>query len=333
MNDNITEQLESIAEDLDVSLAAVKDAYQDNLNEVKNNSSGLSDEKIESIALRTTRAEQIKDNRMPTQEKEILVIGHGGIREWSNYDDNGNQVGTREVLIAYGLVEHNDRDHVSVIIIDEEDGIEIPLAFDAFKGMGNIVTGEFSVSESDLEGKLVLNSSGSTEISVQEPPNREAMVSEIREHIPEFTIENIADNLSATERSDNGDEYPVDFGVDLKMIEADVYDSYKRNGEFGIYTLRDETVFDDEDVANSPVYDEDSRTPGLTCWIDPDMMEFGTGSVGEFIGTVTQNDEGQIQMNAVNVNTLFETDFDGTVDSGTPDQDEDVETESDRMEI
>lgn len=331
--DETREELESLAEDFEVEFEVIEAKYEENLEEVQSSTSGLSDEKMESIALRFTRSSEVADNRMPTEEIEVLTIGHGGIRNWNKYDDNGNVVGEHDVLVAYGLVEKEEQPHVSVILFDEEDDIEIPFVYDVFSEMGNIVTGEFSVSESDIERHLVLNSSSATEISVQEPPNRDAMVSEIRNVIPEFKIENIADNMSATEVSDNGDEYPVDFGVDLKMIEADIYDAYK-SSDFGIYTLRDETVFDDEDIADSPIYDEESRTPGLTCWTDPEMMEYGNGSVCEFFGTVTQDDDGQIQMNAVAVNPIFAQDFDGTVDTtGSSDSDEEVETDADRMEI
>lgn len=332
MQDQTQEQLESLAEEFEVSYEQMESVFQDNLEEVNTKSASLSEAKKEELALRFTRASEVSERRNPTEEVEILTIGHGGIRQWNNYDENGNVVGEHDVLIGFGLIEQDDTPHVSAVILDEEDGVEIPFAYDAFSEMGNIVTGEFSVGESDLDRHLVANSSSSTEISVQEPPNREGMVSEIRNSIPEFNIENIAENMSATTVEDDGSEYPTDFGVDLKMIEADVYDAYK-SSDFGIYTLRDETVFDDEDVADSPIYDEESRTPGLTCWIDPEMMEYGNGSVCEFFGTVTQNDDGQIQFNAVNVNPIFPQDFDGTVDTTGSSDEENVETEADTMEI
>lgn len=335
------EELERIAEDNEVEFDTVRSTFKEKFEELDERSSGLPQEKKEALALRSVRTNLLKEDRTPTTDVEMVTIG-GEVRNWSKYDDNGNEVGDKEVFVGNAYVDQNPdeeqgKEMLATVIIDEEDDMEIPEVYDAFDQIGNIVRGEFSVSEGSLDGFLVLNSDEDTELDVTVPDDRGEIVEEIRDAVPEFTIENIADNLSAVERADDGNTYATDFGVDIRRIEGDIYDSFKNPEKgTGIYTIRDETVFDTEDVMESDVYDpsDDQGTPGLTIFVDPNKMEYGSESVCEFYGTVTKNDDGIPTMNAVAIEPLLETDFDGYVkrdDDSSPE--EEVESNVDRTQI
>lgn len=333
VSEDTANELERIAEENDVELDELQQNFQTNYEEVEEKSN-LPENRLETIALRVTRTDLLADNRVPTEAIQMLTIG-GDIRNWSSGD---TFVG--RALVDQNPEEDQGRKMISSVIISEDD-VSLSDVQDAFSQVGNIVSGEFSVSDADLDGHLMVNSSEDSELDVTVPGDetREELVAEIRDEVPEFTIENISDNLSATEIVEDDDtgerfERAIDFGVDIRRIEADIYDSYKNPDEGnGNYTIRDETVFDEEDVVASDVHDDDAetRTPGLTAWTDPSLMEYGTGTVAEFFGTVTTDDKGIPQMNVDGIYPLYETEFDGyDASQGSQDQ---KETSVDKTEI
>ena len=322
------EALEEIAEKKNKDIDTVVEKFKANYEEAEEQTN-YGEDRLEKFALRITRSDVVSESRIPSNEVLIKTIGHNGFQNWNEYNDNGDVVGDKDVLIAYGLVDQNPneetgREQVAAIIFDETDDVDLASAAEAFEEMGNEVVAEFNVGEADLNQYLMLNSVESTDLDVTEPDDetREEYLSDIRDEVQETTIENIADNLSAVERQEDGSEWPADFGVDMRVIEGDIVDSFKRdNGEsrFGIYTIRDETMFDEEDIVGSVVHDsdaDDQQTPGLTAWCDPDMMEYGSGSVCEFYGSITQGEDGQVTMNIFGINPIFEREFDGYEDTG-----------------
>lgn len=314
VTENTLEQLETIAEKTDTDFDEVREIFKGKYESTEERSQEVDEETIERLAVRQTKAKILGGNRVPTDDIEMLTIGGDLV--------NGND---GDMFFGSAVVDENPDEEAgqaklaAVRIFDEELASEV---YNAFSEVGNIVTGNFAVSEGEVHrNRLQVSNSDDTEFEVHEPDNRMELVQEIRNTVPETSIATIADDLSATYRDDDG-EQRVD-SSDIYRIEADVYDGYKNpDTGVGIYTLRDESVFDDEDVAQSPVHNEEeaneNATPGLTCFFDANQMEWGTSAVVEFYGTIEKNDEdGTVQMSADGAVPIMpnEDGFDGYTDS------------------
>ncbi len=322
------EALEKLAEDNDVEFDVVREKFREKFDELENKVVGsATDEQLERLALRATRTAQLARSRVPTNGVEMLTIG-GSVRNWSSGD---TFVG--KALVDLNPNEDTGRNFLSTIIIDGSE-VNLGKVVDAFDNVGNIVVGEFSVSEAHTDKFRLLNSSEDTELNVTKPENREPMIEEIRSAVPETNIRDITNNMSQTERTDNGDIYPASFGVDIRRMTVDIYDGYKNSAEGnGTYTVRDDTVFDEADIVDSPVFDQesagDNATPGMTCWTDPSLMEYGIGSIVEMFGTVTKNQNGIATMNVDGiVPIMIEGDFDGYEDNSSSESPDREQTSS-----
>lgn len=305
-------QLQDIAEEVDKSIDEVKEEYKEKYNEVDERASGLPDDKVEEIALKQYTASVVTANRVPTDEIEMLTIG-GDVRDTSSGD----------MFFGTAIVDEDPNDDSvpskmgEVRIFDEGIAHQV---YEAFDHVGNIVTGNFAVQEGDLQNHVAVSDSEDSEFEVTRPNDRSVLINEIRTHVPETNIADIADDTTAKSRGENGNMYNV--SSDIRRIEATIYDGYKNpDSGTGIYTLRDDTVFDDEDVVESGVFNPDesneNATPGLTCFFDPNKMEWGSGSIIEFYGKVTKNDDGIIQMGADGAVEVFpeQGGYDGYTDS------------------
>jgi len=330
VSETTIDQLESIAED-EEELEELKEEFKENHQEFQEKTEGLSDEQVETLALRKTRTEHLKESRIPSDYIEIATVG-GEIRNTSNGD----------MFFGTGVVDREPNEEssrqelASIRIFDGELASEI---YNAFDEVGNVVSGNFSVEDGDIDFHAEVSDADDTEFEVTRPEDRVGVVNDIRNKVDEISIANIADNMTGTTRNDDGDVYPI--SSDIRRMVVDIFDGYKNAEEgFGIYTVRDDTVFDEEDIKESVVYNaeeaDDNATPGLSCWIDPNDMEYGSGSTVEVFGTITKNNDGEIVMNVdgvipvpVGMDDLV-TDFDGyevTEDSDAPSRD-DIETEN-----
>ena len=326
------DSLDEIAENNDVELETVQDTFKEKYEELQERSD-WSDEKVEKFALRTTRTASLKQNRTPSSHIEMLAIG-GEIREGRNGDYfNGT------ALVDTNPDSDGGRPQLAEVIINEERLLDD--TYEAFGQVGNVITGDFSVSEGDLEDHLRVFPVDNTEINFSRPDERGPLYDEIRSVVPETSIDSIAEDLSAQTRSDDGNMYTVT--SDVVRIEGDIYDGYKNpEAGNGTYTIRDETVFDEDDIVDSAVHNpeaaNENATPGLTCWTDPNRMEFGSESVCEFIGTLSQNDDGEVTMSVHGIIPILETDYDGFTDnstssSSTPNQEQVDTSNVDRQQI
>jgi hypothetical protein len=267
-----------------------------------------------------------------SEEVELLTVG-GEIRN----SDNGDWFSGTAILDDEQS-EDGGMTRLSEVVVYDEDLIDD--VYNAFDQVGNVVRGDFSVSDADLGNQARVFSVDTTELDVTRPDNRDDMVEEVKKHVDEVTIENIADNLTGQTRNDDGNLYTVN--SDIRRIEGDIYDGYKNpDTGVGTYTIRDDTVFDEEDIVDSVVYDEEAAnenaTPGLTCWCDPNKMEFGSESVCEFFGTVTQNDDGEVTMNVHGIVPVYAEEYDGYTDQSdetpAPAQEQVDTSNVDRTEI
>lgn len=321
VSDDTTEQLEEFAEKNELDFSEVMEQFEQNYEDVQEKATNVGEDYLETLALRTTRTQELAKFRN-VEGVEMATIG-GSVREWG---DGGN---ARDVFVGKALVdvEPNEpgRDFLSTVIFDSDDGVNMGQVNEAFSEVGNIVTGEFSVSEGFTDTFRVLNSDEDTEINVIEPDDRTEVLNDIRDMVTETDIAHITENMSAEERDDeSGDMYPANFGVDIRRITVDIYDGYKNPARgFGMYTVRDDTVFDEEDIVASPVFDSEdaneNATPGMTCFMDSVDMEFGSGSVVEFFGPITKSDDGIVQMNVDGIVPIMaDGEFDGYTDESDP---------------
>lgn len=318
------DELEKIAEQHDVPMDDVTEQYKEKYDDVESRTTGVSDSKIEELALRQFRSQQITANRVPTEEVEMLTVG-GDVVE-STPNNNLQQ----DTFFGTAVVDENPNDDSSSASLGAVNVFDEGLAhqlYGAFDRVGNIVSGNFSVSDGDLPNQVNVGVSEDTEFDVHRPDNRNELVDEIRSHVPETSIASIADDLSAETRGDNGNMYTV--SSDIRRIEADVIDGYMNPDDgVGIYTLRDDTVFDEQDVVESPVFDEseanENATPGLTCFFDDEKMEWGSGAIVEFFGTVEKSDDGTINFSADGAVPILENEegFDGYTDSNDDSEDD-----------
>lgn len=310
VTESTADALESIAEKKEVEFESVRETFVDKYENVQEKAGDtVGEEQIEKLALRQTRTSQFADSGMPTEGVEMLTIG-GSIRDW---DSGDTFVG--KALVDVEPNEDEGRNFLSTVIIDGDE-VNLGTVQDAFHEVGNIVSGEFSVGDAHTDHFRVLNSSDETELHVTKPDDRSPMVEEIREEVPEATIASITDNLTQTQRNDDGNVFPASFGVDIRRMTVDIYDGYKKPADnLGIYTVRDDTVFDDDDIVESIVFDEENTnenaTPGLTCFTDPSIMDYGTGAVVEMFGTVNKNDDGVPTMNVDGIIPIMTEDGDG----------------------
>jgi len=334
ITEDTANELESLAESNDVEYEDVVDKFKEKYEDVQERANNVDEDYLESLALRAVRTAELSGNRIPTEAVEMLTIG-GSIRNWNNGD----------TFVGKALVDPNPneggRAFLSTIIIDSGD-VNLGKVQDAFDEVGNIVVGEFSVSEGHTDKFRVLNSDEDTDLEVTKPDNRDDIIQEIRDAVPETDIASIAENMSSTERTDDGDVYPADFGVDVRRMTVDIYDGYKNPAEGnGTYTVRDDTVFDEDDVVQSDVYDADeaseNATPGLTAWCEPSAMEYASKSIVEMFGTVSKNENGIVSMNVDGIIPILdEGDYDGYTDESseeTAPQRESTSSNVDRTQI
>jgi hypothetical protein len=324
VTEDTANKIESIAERQEIDVESVQETFKEKYEETDEKSVMVEDSEIEEIALRRTRAEYNTQNRIPTDAVEMLTIG-GSVRNLNDGD----------IFVGKALVDvdpnGNGRNFLSTVFVDPEH-LNLSHVQDAFNSVGNIIVGDFGVFEAFSDKFRVLRSSEDTEIDVTFPDDRLPMVEDIRDAVPEASIETITEDASATQRSDDGELYPANFGVDIRRMKVDIYGGYKNPEDgYGVYTVVDGTVFDEEDIVESPVFDAEeageNATPGLTCWTNPSMMEYGIGSHVEIYGVIQEND-GIYQMNVDGIiPRAIEGEFDGYVDEGS-DEGEAPERES-----
>lgn len=330
VSNETAEKLEEFAEGNELDYDAVVEQFKENYESASSKAENVDEDYIETLALRTTRTQELAQFQS-VDGVEMATIG-GSVREW------GQGENARDVFVGKALVdvdpEEDGRDFVSTIIADSDEGVDVGAFYNAFSEVGNVVTGEFSISDGFSDEFKVLNATSDTDISVTRLDDNSGVIDDIRNAVPETNIAEIAGNLTAEQRNDDGDVFPADFGVDIRRMTVDIYDGYKNpGGGFGMYTVRDDTVFDEDDIVESPVFDRESAgenaTPGLTCFMDLADMEYGKNSVLEFFGPVSKNDDGIVQMNVDGVIPILnEGEFDGYTDNREDESPEREETSS-----
>jgi len=326
---NIESKVESFVEAKDdLEMEEARELFNEQLKDVKENSTdAVGDRTIQSTAFVQFRSKYNEDQAIDADAEtvDIIAIGHSGIQEWKNGD----------TLLAYGIANPEDEPaNKGVFIIDGEDAPlgEIKEQFEPF----NALEGNFSVSvSSEVSDLYVCNSTDETEVMSSEidmtEGERHEWVNE--NHVTDrATLVDVTDHISQT----NSQGYTAEFGGDIKRMQATVVDFYiPDDWSYGVLTLQDESVVDpveelDEEVIGDDA--ENTRTPGLTGWIDPETITFGEYSVMDFYGTIARNDNGELKMNVFGAYPIMPTEPDFS-DVGSGGGDGGVDDSAEEMSI
>lgn len=307
--------LESLVEGTDKDVEWAEQKYEEALEKAQGAASvDLSEEQLHGYALSMVRAKVNALNRTsggrPAREVDVIVIGHKGTMMWNDKDNGGK----KEVGIAFGLANPEPEDDEwklkpAAFILDETDGVDPHAELAKFQPL-SVLKGHFSVSTPDeFKGAYVCNSTDETVITeTPEEDLPEGLQSKderrtfLNDRLPQSTISEIHSHLSAI----NNDGYTAAFGADVKRMTVTVQDWYvgktKGGSPFGTYTVLDDSVVGEEDLARLNVTSERQRTPGFTCFTwEPEIIQYGDGSVLDVYGAVRTNDEGRISMDLYGV--------------------------------
>lgn len=321
---DIEDKLEQYAEANGNSLQEIEEVFEDKREEVEDKAGGLPDDKKESMAFSLVRSETIQKNSVPrsSEETQIVAIGDRGIIE--DMGDNND-----DTLITYGVVDPADDDRPrrpSVILNEESSGVDLWDVKEKFQSM-NTLSAEYDVQDSTkVDGVYVLHATEETDPEVLDTDMTQE---ETRQWVNDNFFDEPAKLAEIGSHVSQGarDGFPDLFGADLKRIEGTVVDWFiSQDGETGGYILQDDSVIDPSDYPEEVVGDE--RVPGLTCWTDPGLMEYGENSICDFYGSISVMDDGQVTMNVVGIAPIManEIEFDSDQEPASSTEDKAEET-------
>lgn len=309
---DIDEKLEETVAEAEQDLEWAEKKYEESLNKVKDRTVGeVDEEQLQQHALAMVRSDIIKSDRTgwsgesDVEEVEIVAIGRTDEMQWS----------TGDAVVAYGVVNPpNGEPRLGVFFCNrDESGAPLGEIKDKFRPL-NSLKGWFSYYEPDeMPGVFSLNWEEESKIEEVDfggqLSDREGRREFVHDHVDHVDLAEVDKNLSAT----NDDGRPSLFGGDMKMISGIVMERFVgegSNGPFGIYKIMDDSVVDKTDLPEGVIGDQD-RVPGLTCWCEPDSMEFGEDSQLELYGAIEETQEGpnkgQITMNVVGIVPIIAT--------------------------
>jgi hypothetical protein len=166
---------------------------------------------------------------------------------------------------------------------------------------------------------------GENDVLAELPAGREEKRNLIHEHFitddDNPNLQTVVDHLAAT--NENG--YAVGFGADVKRLRGQVVDVFS-NDTFGVMTISDETVMEEDDVDPDLVGDR-QRSPGLQVFMEPDLLRYGVNSLVDVYGYIEQQKDGQIVMRGFGIVPIVEYEREYTGDSDSS-EDEAVEEET-----
>jgi hypothetical protein len=342
---DVAEQLEDIADSMGKDLSVVKERYQTKLQEAKEHAEDdLDSDEVKRFAVGMVRSSFLSDDRSVSgggevEEVPTLALGHGGTRRWGR---NNPDTKERDVLFAYGIVNPSDKPvGIGSFIFDETDGIDLGEMKAKFRPLNELKVWT-PIDEGDVKATgdpeptpiYVCWSNDQTKAEEGDfddlPNSKDGKRKVINNQIEDAaTLEDLGDHLSVGDSDDFSHE------GDLKRISGYVVDHYqgmtKNDNPFGIYNVLDDTIVDPNDLREE-ITGGDDRNAGLTCWTQPDLMEFGNDSQCDFYGTITRessgDNKGQIQMNVVGIVPYISMPIDDDYGNGGSSGGSDTETQS-----
>lgn len=325
--DDVKEKVEDRCETADIDLDEGRSAYMSVLADVEEQvGDDLPDERKAKIAYRSFNSDVVSMLSDGAEEINFVCIGHNGIQQQAHRNDDGKMVDENanpvddwkeaakfDVLNVYGVQAIEGEGKVQMTVqLDSTDGVDLDHAARTCTFGEGIQLRASMYEVEELANSFRGYSTEQTEVEsgVYEdvPEDEEDRIEWIRDLADDAEIADITASLSATELADNGNEYQIANGVDIKCIEGEVVDYYKDdvNGTY-IYTLLDESAMDTEDYeGRDDLVGESQRTPGFTAWASAESMQYGKGTVAEFYGSVDEsNEDGRITMSIYGVNPIF----------------------------
>lgn len=321
MDDTVRSKLEQMASGSGRDFDALSDIYEDKLAEVEERTPDtMGEEQVRSIAVSQVGADVTKDQSVGRSGNNVKIVslGYRGFIQMG--DDN------EDVLVTYGVVDPEDQPRqVGVILNEESTGADLYGIQEAFEPL-NVLEAEYSVDvANNLQDTYVLHATANTEPEVLDS---DMSVEERRSWIADKFLDDRATLAEVGQYISKGgrDGYPDLFGADLQRIQGTVVDWHiTDDGETGVYTLQDDSIVDPNDYGNEITGgDDNGRTPGLTAWTDPSLMEYGENSVCDFYGAVSVMNDGQVVMNVVGIAPIMANDleYDGGGSSGSSTSDD-----------
>lgn len=324
--DEIKEKVEARCESANISLDEGRSKYMDVLGEVEEQiGDDLPDERKANIAFRTFNSDIVSQLSDGSEEINFVCYGHNGIQQQPHRNDDGQMVDENmnpvddwqeaakyDVLNVYGVQAIEGEGKVQVTVqLDSTDGVDLDHAARVCTFGEGIQLRAAMYEVDELSSAFRGYSTAQTEVEAgvyeDVPEDEESRIEWLRELADDAEISNITASLSATEKADNGNEYTIANGVDVKCITGDIVDYYKDdvNGTY-IYTILDESAMDAEDYEGTNLMGESQRTPGFTAWATAQSMQYGEGTHAEFYGSVEEsNEDGRITMSIYGVNPIF----------------------------
>lgn len=211
-----------------------------------------------------------------------------------------------DTFVGYGVFIPEDPDlgaSKGIIVIEPDVAAEAPNIKGSFAPLQqmfmpfNVLTASVPLSINEewqnVQGVYRSNVQQDSRLEVESDPDMD--VNERREfvkqHVDPVTLDEIGKNLSIS----NDDGYAADMGADFKVLEDAQIVSVNAVAGTGIYSFLDGTVFDpselDEKVAGS-------RGDGVSAFVEPEIFQYGEGTISDVYGAVTMGDDG-VRISAV----------------------------------
>lgn len=226
-----------------------------------------------------------------------------------------------KAIVGLGLINPEEEDvdpGLSTFIIDGGHEVDIEYAKELFEPLNTLranVTrrrvgsrdGENSIRKGNLPTYVCQSTEETTlkEIDPEEEPegsvfadlpstweDKRDMINKDVLGKDEVSLQNYAEHVTDRTQSNDGRAFETAFGVDVKRIRGEIVSVNTNDNEtFGVMTVTDETVYDEEDVPDD-LRDDYMRQPGLKCFdVAPDLLKYAPGSVVDVYGYIDQDDE------------------------------------------
>lgn len=317
IEDKLEELAEGTGHDVDYIQAEYDEAYAEVAERVPDH---YEEEKVENLALGQVRGGISANTSVPrdSEQTKIVTLGSRGFIQMGDDDE--------DVLVTYGAVDPADDSkprQLGVILNEESTGAdlyEIEGTFEPF----NTIEAEYDVDQAnDMNNTYVLHATSDTEPEVLDTDMSEE---DTRQYVNNNFFEDQASLAEIGSHISQGgrDGWPDLFGADLKRITGTVVDWFvSEDGETGGYVVQDDSIIDPNDYPDEVVGDK--RVPGITCWTDPEIMEYGESSVCDFYGSISTMDDGQVTMNVIGIAPIMANDIEfetSDEDTGTDEAEE-----------
>jgi hypothetical protein len=317
LSDETKSTLRQMVDDTPVSFDRAKELYTEKADELRQ--SGAGDDDVAKFAMPMVQSElnQYSSVSPDATTLNALVIGHSGYRGWSDDDFDDSRIASQyglddvskcPVLVAHAVLypPHDDPALGGIIFraADHDampDGETLESIRSKLTPLAR-VSGEFTYELSndvhDYDFYQV-NSTKSTDLQVEATDEDvDTRRQEVDTYVPrQVQIANVVSELSETNRYG----FAGALGAEMVRVEGVIADYYlSDDGETGVYTMQDNSMPDFRELDES--VQGDGRTPGLTCWMQTEQMNYDTDSIVTLYGTLSKSrNSGQISLNTVGI--------------------------------